>query len=100
MKKGLRGGILAMFVLLCVMTVANLVYSTWPCELAGPTSQCNHIATLYCRGICGGTGKCQSVIWNYNFCNDEMCYERYVIICTDGREYSYDCNSNAGFCPK
>jgi hypothetical protein len=103
MKKVLWEGGIVVFLLglVLVQLFPGVLFAMWPCEVGGPTLHCNRIATSYCRGICGGTNKCQSVIWQYNFCDHGLCYEEYEITCKDGRQYTYDCwNSDPGYwCP-
>jgi hypothetical protein len=86
--------------LLCIMTVANLVYSTWPCEAAGPTFRCEREARLYCAAFCGGQGHCQYYGWSQNHCEYSVCYETWGVLCTDGSYSLTDCASLAGPCPK
>lgn len=100
MKKRLSVGIFASFILLCALTVANLVYSQWPCETHGPTFTCEHEARAYCAGMCGTYGKCQTYYWTYNYCDSGVCFEVWAIVCYSGAAYEYDCQSLAGACPK
>lgn len=98
----LEGGVIFFLLALVFLQIwPNILLAMWPCELGGPTSRCNRLATSYCRGICGGTGECQSVIWLYNFCDHGLCYEEYEITCNDGRKYYYYCwNSDPNYwCP-
>lgn len=70
-----------------------------PCYEGGPMWFCEADAQRICRTCRSEHGWCEDYWWVGNYCEHGIFYEVWIIQCTDGYYWNYDC-SDIQACPK